>query len=207
MSLGKKIYFSPLGYLISLAQRVISLFSQPIMVYGCYNKVQNKYFRATRISSSAVITERNKLDIGDNVWVNHYARIDASGGVKIGNGCQIGYSSMILSHSSHMAIRLNGEQYIHMDVDDRRGYIHKEVCIGEYTFIGGHACIMPGVKIGKGCVVGVGSVVTKDVPDHSIVVGSPAKVIGSTLDTDKPFFEDEIVKECYYAPNLLKENK
>lgn len=206
MSLGKKIYFSPLGYLISLAQRMLSVFSRPIMVYGYYNKVQKKFYKATRISSSAIITERGKLDVEDNVWVNHYARIDASGGVKIGNGCQIGYSSMILSHSSHMAIRLNGEQYIHMDVDVRKGYIHKEVCIGEYTFIGGHACIMPGVKIGKGCVVGVGSVVTKDVPDYSIVVGAPAKVIGSTLDTDKPFFSDRTVKECYYAPNLLKKD-
>lgn len=206
MSLGKKIYFSPFGYLISLAQRVFSVFSRPIMVYGYYNKAKKKYYKATRISSSAVITERDKLDIGDNVWVNHYARIDASGGVMIGNGCQIGYSSMILSHSSHMAIRLNGEQYIHMDVDARKGYIHKEVYIGEYTFIGGHACIMPGVKIGKGCVVGVGSVVTKDVPDYSIVVGAPAKVIGSTLDTDKPFFNDETVKECYYAQNLLKKD-
>ena len=206
MSLGKKIYFSPLGCLISLAQRVLSIFCKPIMVYGYYNKVQKKYYKATRISSSAVITESDKLDIGNNVWVNHYARIDASGGVKIGNGCQIGYSSMILSHSSHMAIRLNGEQYIHMDVDARKGYIHKEVCIGEYTFIGGHACIMPGVKIGKGCVVGVGSVVTKGVPDYSIVVGAPAKVIGSTLDTDKPFFNDETVKQCYYAPYLLKKD-
>ena len=204
MSLGKKIYFSPLGYIISLVQRVLSIFSHPIMVYGYYNKVQKKYKRATRISSSAVITEKEKFDVGDNVWVNHYARIDASGGVKIGDGCQIGYSCMILSHSSHMAIRLNGEKYIHMDVDKRKGYIHKEVYIGEYTFIGGHACIMPGIKIGKGCVVGVGSVVTKDIPDYSIVVGAPAKIIGSTIDTDKPYFDDEFVKENYYNQELLK---
>lgn len=206
MSLGKKIYFSPLGYLIALGQRMLAILSHPIIVYGYYNKVQKRYNKATRVSSSAIITEKDKLDIGDNVWVNHYARIDASGGVKIGDGCQIGYCSMILSHSSHMAIRLNGEKYIHKDIDERKGYIHKQVVIGEYTFIGGHACIMPGVKIGKGCVVGVGSVVTKDISDYSIVAGVPAKVIGSTIDTDKPYWDDEIVNECYYAQNLIKQN-
>ena len=203
MSLGKKIYFSPLGYLISLAQHILGAFHKPIMVYGIYNSKQKKFFRSTRISSSAIISHKSNLDIADNVWVNHYVRIDASGGVKIGEGCQIGYSSMILSHSSHMAIRLNGKQYIHMDIDQRKGYIHKPVEIGEYTFIGGGACIMPGVKIGKGCVIGVSSVVTKDVPDYSIVAGVPAKVIGSTLNTDAVYFEDAVVKENYYDQSII----
>ena len=123
-----------------------------IMVYGQYNSIQQKFMKGTRISSSAYITEKSKLDIGDNVWVNHNARTDASGGVKIGDGCQIGYGAMILSHSSHMAIRLNGSQYIKKDISERIGYIHKPVEIGAYTFIGGGAAVMPGVKIGKGCV-------------------------------------------------------
>ena len=64
---------------------------------------------------------------------------------------------------------------------------------------------MPGVKIGKGCVVGVNSVVTKDVPDYAIVVGSPARVIGNTIDTDKQFFDLDSVRKHYYAPELLKD--
>ncbi len=203
MSFGKKIYFSPLGYIISVVQRLGGLFFKPFMIYGFYNSKQKKYFRSIRISSSAVITEKDKLDIADNVWVNHYARIDASGGVKIGEGCQIGYSSMILSHSSHMAIRLNGKMYIHMDINQRKGYIHKSVTIGEYTFIGGGSCIMPGVSVGKGCVIGVGSVVTKDVPDYSIVAGVPAKVIGSTLEIDAEFFTDEFVQKYYYDQSVI----
>ena len=63
---------------------------------------------------------------------------------------------------------------------------------------------MPGVHIGKGCVVGVNSVVTKDVPDYSIVVGAPARVIGSTLDTDSKFFTDEEVRKNYYNPALIE---
>ena len=179
-------------------------FVKQMMVYGYRNPITKKYNRATRVSSSAYITDKSKLDMGDNVWVNHNVRIDASGGVKIGDGCQIGYSSMILSHSSHMAIRLNGEAFIKMDIPERVGYIHKPVEIGEYTFIGGGAAVMPGVKIGKGCVIGVNSVVTKDVPDYSIVVGAPARIIGSTIDTDKIFFDNPIVRNCYYDKTLIK---
>ena len=46
--------------------------------------------------------------------------------------------------------------------------------------IGTHATIISGVTIGEGALVGAGAVVTKDVPDHAIVVGVPARVIGST---------------------------
>ena len=205
MSFAKKIYFSPLGYFISAGLHFLSFFSSRLMVYGYYNKISRSFNRGTRISSSASITDRAKLDIGDNVWVNHNVRIDASGGVKIGDGCQIGYNAMILSHSSHMAIRLNGAEFIKMDISNRVGDIHKPVVIGEYTFIGGGSAIMPGVKIGKGCVVGVNSVVTKDVPDYAIVVGSPARVIGNTIDTDKQFFDLDSVRKHYYAPELLKD--
>lgn len=207
MSLAKKIYFSLFGYFISASLHVIALFMPRIMVYGHYNRVRHVFLKGTRISSSAYITCWSKLDIGDNVWVNHNARIDASGGLTIGDGCQIGYGSMLLTHSSHLAIRLNGIQYIKMNLNERIGYIHKPVSIGEYTFIGGGAVIMPGVKIGKGCVIGVNSVVTKDVPDYSIVVGAPAKIIGNTIDSDKPYFSKPQVGENYYDKSIFLQNK
>lgn len=203
MSLKKKIYFSPLGYLISLTLNCLKFFHQPFMVYGYYNKVTKKFHRGVRISSSACISYKNKLDIEDNVWVNHYTRIDASGGVHIGEGCQIGYASAILSHSSHNAIRLNGKDYIEMDINDRLGYIHKPVSIGAYTFVGGGSTILPGVTVGKGCVIGVGAVVNKNVPDYAIVAGVPAKIIGYTTETDSKFFKDPEVQKHYYNKDLL----
>ena len=51
------------------------------------------------------------------------------------------------------------------------------ISIGNDCWIGGNTVILPGIKIGNGCVIGAGSVVTKDIPDNSLAVGNPAKVI------------------------------
>ena len=65
----------------------------------------------------------------------------------------------------------------------RDGYTYTEhpgaIEIMENSFIGIGTIILPNVRIGKDCIVSAGSVVTKDVPDGSIVGGAPAKVIGS----------------------------
>ena len=54
--------------------------------------------------------------------------------------------------------------------------------IGEETFIGARTIIMPGVIIGKNCVIGAGSVVTKSIPDESVACGVPAKIIRTTKE-------------------------
>jgi acetyltransferase-like isoleucine patch superfamily enzyme len=51
------------------------------------------------------------------------------------------------------------------------------VFIGDDCWIGGNVVILPGVRIGEGCTIGAGSVVTKDIPPFSVAVGSPCKVI------------------------------
>jgi maltose O-acetyltransferase len=55
--------------------------------------------------------------------------------------------------------------------------ISKPISIGDDCWIGGNTIICPGVTIGNGCVIGAGSVVTKDIPDFTMAVGNPAKVI------------------------------
>ena len=56
--------------------------------------------------------------------------------------------------------------------------ITKPITIGKNSFIGARAMILPGVTIGDQAIVGAMSVVSKDIPDHQIVAGNPAKKIG-----------------------------
>lgn len=58
----------------------------------------------------------------------------------------------------------------------------RPVKIGSKCWIGARSIILPGVTIGDNVVVGAGSIVTKDIPDDSIAIGSPARVVGSTKD-------------------------
>lgn len=60
---------------------------------------------------------------------------------------------------------------------DEQGISTKPVIIGDDVWIGANAVILPGVTIGRHCVVAAGAVVTKDVPDHSVVGGVPAKIL------------------------------
>ena len=65
-----------------------------------------------------------------------------------------------------------------LDAELRKSLENAEpITIGDDCWIGGNSVICPGVTIGKGCVIGAGSVVTKDIPDNSLAVGNPAKVI------------------------------
>ena len=60
---------------------------------------------------------------------------------------------------------------------DEQGISTKPVIIGDDVWIGANAGVLPGVTIGRHCVVAAGAVVTKDVPDHSVVGGIPAKIL------------------------------
>lgn len=62
-------------------------------------------------------------------------------------------------------------------VERRTVEFSKPVAIGDDCWIGGNSVICPGVTIGNGCTIGAGSVVTKNIPDDSLAVGNPAKVI------------------------------
>lgn len=58
----------------------------------------------------------------------------------------------------------------------------KGVSIGAYSFIGTGSIIMPGTRIGRGCIIGSGTVVRGHIPDYSIVIGSPGHIVGDTRE-------------------------
>lgn len=203
----RKLYLSKFGFIISLILNFLSKFHKPFMVYGYFNRVQKKFYKNSRISSTAKLINKEKIDINDNVWVGHYSLIDGIGGVKIGEGVHVASHSVIYSHSSQNTIRYLGKEYINIPAEKRIGYIFQEVVIGNYSFIGTSSVILPGTKIGKGCVVGAGSIVKGVYPDYSIIVGNPAKIVGDTRDIDSEFMKEHNISQTYYNKEILEELK
>lgn len=205
MELKKIIYASPLGCVISIVQNWLSLFHKPFMVYGYKDKVSGKRLKNVRMSSSVTIMNKKGLSIGDHVWIWHNTIIDATNGVTIGEGCQIGANCGIFSHSSHMAIRLMGRNFMMANRDERVGYITASTKIGDYTFISSGTYILAGVTIGKGCVIGSNSVITKDIPDYSVVVGA-SKIVKSILPEDINYLSNPIVRNSYFDQSIINNN-
>lgn len=166
------------------------------MVYGV--KFGGKKLPLTRISSSSVVNSPDKLELDDNVFIGHFNFIEASNGIEIKKGTQITNYISILSHSSHISIRLYRENY--RDQKNPIGYKKGRVKIGEYCFIGPHCTIMPGTTLGKGCLVQSHSLVKGDFPDFSIIGGRPAAVVGDTRKLDEKFLEEnDLLKKNYEA--------
>lgn len=200
----KQIYLSFFGVFIAVILNVLGWFTRPFMIYGFYNHVTKRFNKYARVSSTAVLSDKKNLDLGDHTWVWHHSIIDASNGVTIDEGCQIGAWVGIFSHGSHVAIRLLGREYMRVDKEDRLGYQRGSVKIGKYTFVGAHAIILPGVTIGKGCLIGAQSLVTKSVADFSIVSGSPAVVIGDTRKLDRKYLANEGIQSTYFDQDVVR---
>ena len=110
------------------------------------------------------------IHIGSRVFINSGCKFQDQGGIYIGDGALIG-------HNTTLATLNHG-----MLPEERGDLIPRPIRIGKNVWIGSDCTILPGVTIGDNAVIGAGSVVTKDIPENMIAVGSPAKVIRSIYD-------------------------
>jgi acetyltransferase-like isoleucine patch superfamily enzyme len=111
------------------------------------------------------------VKVGENTWIGPYTALDGVGGLTIGENCSISAGVNIVSHDT-VRWALSG---------GKADYEYGEISIGDCCFIGTGAFITKGVTIGDHCLIGAGAVVTKNIPDNSIAVGVPAKVIGKVI--------------------------
>ena len=105
------------------------------------------------------------IHLGKEVFINSGCRFQAQGGIYIGDKSLIGHNTVIAT--------INHE----INPEIRRDLIPKRVNIGKNVWIGSGSIILPGVSIGDNAIIGAGSVVTRNIPENSIAVGNPAKVI------------------------------
>jgi acetyltransferase-like isoleucine patch superfamily enzyme len=112
------------------------------------------------------------------------------GEVKIGRYCSLSLNVLISSGHHYYDLVPNWlirDQDAHVLADgDLSRRHHRPVCVEDDCWLGVNTVIMPGVSIGKGCVVGANSVVTRDLPPYVVAAGAPARIIKTRLSFEPP---------------------
>ncbi len=128
----------------------------------------------------------NHIHLGKGFFSNYNCTILDVATVTFGDNCLLG---------PNVAVYTAGHP---VDPDLRRtGYeFGAPVTVGRDVWIGGNTVICPGVAIGDGCVIGAGSVVTRDIPPYSVAAGNPCRVLRSVTEADRrTYFRGRLVDE------------
>jgi UDP-2-acetamido-3-amino-2,3-dideoxy-glucuronate N-acetyltransferase len=161
-----------------------------------------KYF----VHESAVIDKDVEIGEGTKIW--HFSHVQS--GAKIGNNCVFGQNvnignNVVIGNNCKIQNNVSVYEGVTLEdyvfcgpsmvftniIDPRCKYpqvgskFYIKTLVGEGASLGANCTIVCGNKIGKNAMVGAGAVVTKDVPDFALVVGSPAKIIGWVSEAGK----------------------
>lgn len=118
------------------------------------------------------------IEVGKNLFTNYNCTILDVAKVKIGDNVLIGPNVSIYTagHPIHADTRKTGYEY------------GAPITIGDNVWIGGNSIILPDVTVGSNSVIAAGSVVTRDVPEWTVVAGNPARVIKEITNEDKQYY-------------------
>ena len=126
------------------------------------------------------------LSIGDRVGIRPYCMISASESIRIEDDVIIGAFTSVIDSD-------------HTFAEGRPNVMHNSVAtgpirIGRGSWLAERVAVLRGASIGRCCIVGANSVVRGELPDYSIAVGAPARVVGevSGVDADAPAFADRL---------------
>ena len=125
----------------------------------------------------------NHIKVGKNFFANYNCTFLDVAAITFGDNCLLGPNVPLYTpgHPVHPHSRNSRYEY------------GIAVTVGNDVWLGGCTVICPGVTIGDGCVIGAGSVVTKDIPPYSIAAGNPCRVIRTITDEDrKYYFRDRV---------------
>lgn len=123
-----------------------------------------------QLEPHVILQYPERISIGEHVLINRGTYVTAHDEVSIGDGALIGPYVVINSGNHRYADRSRPMR--------QQNHETAPIVIGDDVWIGGHAVVLMGVELGRGCIVGAGAVVTRDVAPFAIVGGVPARQIG-----------------------------
>jgi acetyltransferase-like isoleucine patch superfamily enzyme len=151
---------------------------------GIWNQAQVR--EGARIGSGCVVGKNVYVDVdvvvGDNVKIQN--NVSLYHGVTVEDGVFIGPHVCFTNDKVPRAVNIDGSP----KTDD--DWAVSPILVRHGAAIGANATILPGVTIGRWAMVGSGAVVTRDVADHELVVGNPARRIGSACACGEPLRDD-----------------
>lgn len=159
----------PIAPDVRLAEGVKIFHPDLVNLYGCAVGSDTKIGAFVEIQKNATVGARCK--ISSHTFVCE--------GVEIGDEVFVGHGVMFINDLYPRAANPDGTPQTETD------WRVVETRVGRGASIGSNATVMGGVTIGAGALVGAGAVVTRDVPDHAIVAGVPARVIGDVREREK----------------------
>jgi len=139
--------------------------SNPKEIYEILSRILTKEIQDVTVFTPIYINCGKYINIGKNVFINFDCTFLALGGITIEDDVLIGPKVSLITENHPI------------NPQERKGLIVKPIHIKKNAWIGANTTILPGVTIGENAVIAAGAVVSKDVPDHTIVGGIPAKFI------------------------------
>lgn len=112
---------------------------------------------------------RCRLSIGDGTYIGNFCHIYATSGIQIGK-------KVLLADKVYVSDNVHSYENINLPVMEQPVKQLKNVVLGDGCWLGENVCVI-GASVGKNSVVGANAVVTKDIPEYCVAVGSPAKII------------------------------
>ena len=120
---------------------------------------------------------RKPLIIGEKSEIGHHVEIEHSGGVFIGKDVWISQYTLIETHEHEIGVKPKKQWPL----------VTEPLVIEDGVWIGAKVTVLPGVKrIGRNAIIGAGSIVTKEVPENAVAIGSPARVVRIRAESEPP---------------------
>lgn len=139
--------------------------SNPAEITTILNKILDKQTQNVAVFTPIYINCGKNIHLGKNVFINFDCTFLSLGGITIEDDVLIGPKVSLITENHPLSPA------------QRKGLICRSILIKKNAWIGANATILPGVTVGENAVVAAGAVVSKDVPDNTVVGGIPAKII------------------------------
>ncbi len=127
------------------------------------------------ISAELYVDYGDRCHIGNGTFINHNAYLMDGGGIFIGSHCFIGPNCGMYT-ATHPFVAEERNQGLEQA---------KPIVLKDNVWLGAYVTLLPGVTVGEGSVIGAGSVVDRNIPDHVVAVGNPCRVLRKITEADR----------------------